>query len=71
MFESKNMAVSRPVGLVILLTRFSPSLLPHPGLHGGHPLMSPGHAAALSSLHHGVKQEPGLSMGLLGEQNHR
>lgn len=50
--------------------RFSPSLLPH-GLHGGHPLMSPGHAAALSGLHHGVKQEPGLSMGLLGEQNHR
>ena len=46
-------------------------MLPHTGLHGGHPLMSPGHAAALSSLHHGVKQEPGLSMGLLGDQNHR
>lgn len=63
-----------PAGLQLpsaSLPRFSPSLLPHPGLHGGHPLMSPGHAAALSSLHHGVKQEPGLSMGLLGEQNHR
>jgi len=52
------------------LPRFSPSLLPHPGLHGGHPLMSPGHAAALSGLH-GVKQEPGLPMGLLVDQNHR
>ena len=32
--------------------------------------MSPGHAAALSGLH-GVKQEPGLPMGLLVDQNHR
>lgn len=53
------------------LPRFSPSLLQHPGLHGAHPLMSPGHAAAFSGLHHGVKQESGISVGLLGEQNHR
>lgn len=54
-----------------LIERFSPSLLQHPGLHGAHPLMSPGHAAAFSGLHHGVKQESGISVGLLGEQNHR
>jgi len=58
-------------------SRFSPSLLPHPGLHPGahHSLMSPGHvaatAAALSAIGHhgpGVKQEPGMG---LNEQNHR
>ena len=54
-----------------VMVRFSPSLLPHPGLHGAHPaLMSPGHAALSAGLH-GVKQEPGLPMGLLVDQNHR